>query len=208
VISPNTGSAQPAGCIGRGRTRAPPQPSSKFRVLRHPRRSQAAGEVGLSEPPTSDDVWGLKHELEIVSRCHAALSTRADDVKHHCTFLSSGFGLPYGENIDPQSLGRSHRLEAVSETPCKPCRTWLSTSGAAAIFRAVLGEKLDRRREFAALRLTAGAHAACDPLEENPRRIETVAAHFRSSSAIGLSQSASNVLEGPIAVITRASEPE
>ena len=52
------------------------------------------------------------------------------------------------------------------------------------------------------------AHAAFDPLDENPRRIDTVAAHFRTSSAIGESQSASKVCEGPIAVITRAIDPE
>ena len=55
----------------------------------------------------------------------------------------------------------------------------------------------------------AGApHAAFDPFAENPRRIDTVAAHLRSSSAIGLSQSASKVCEGPIAVITTAIDPE
>src|SRR5215471_15155241 len=52
------------------------------------------------------------------------------------------------------------------------------------------------------------AHAAFDPFDENPRRIDTVAAHFRTSSAIGESQSASKVCEGPIAVITRAIDPE
>jgi hypothetical protein len=52
------------------------------------------------------------------------------------------------------------------------------------------------------------AHAAFDPFGENPRRIETVAAHLRSSSAIGPSQSVSKVCEGPIAVITRAIDPE
>src|SRR5262249_32873888 len=52
------------------------------------------------------------------------------------------------------------------------------------------------------------AHAAIDPFDENPRRIDTVAAHFRTSSAIGESQSASKVCEGPIAVMTRAIDPE
>jgi hypothetical protein len=52
------------------------------------------------------------------------------------------------------------------------------------------------------------AHAAFDPLEENPRRIDTVEAHLRSSSAMGPSQSASKVCEGPIAVIARAIDPE
>ena len=47
-----------------------------------------------------------------------------------------------------------------------------------------------------------------DPLEENPRRIDTVEAHLRSSSAMGPSQSASKVCEGPIAVIARAIDPE
>ena len=51
------------------------------------------------------------------------------------------------------------------------------------------------------------AHAAFDPLEENPRGIDTVEAHLRSSSAMGPSQAASKVCEGPIAVIARAIDP-
>jgi hypothetical protein len=34
-----------------------------------------------------------RHELEIVSRCHAGImADTSDDVKHLCTFLSSGLG--------------------------------------------------------------------------------------------------------------------
>ena len=51
------------------------------------------------------------------------------------------------------------------------------------------------------------AHAAFDPLAEKPRRAETLAAHFLTSAAIGPSQSASNVCEGPIAVMTSAIDP-
>jgi Protein of unknown function (DUF1614) len=78
-------------------------------------------------------------------------------------------------------------------------RTWANATGATR-------KSLDKA--LVDLTMAQPIHAAFDPFVENPRRIETVAAHLRSSSAIGLSQAASNVPEGPIAVRARAIEPE
>jgi len=65
VISPNTGSAQPVGCIGRGRARAPAQPSSKVRVLSPPRSSpDTTGSYAYAGHPFSPNN-GRKRSLAV-----------------------------------------------------------------------------------------------------------------------------------------------